>query len=118
MAFGKHHLGPGRTAGVRPDAGPDRHMEIYLFFLRFYLFIHDREKERQREKQAPCREPEVGLDPRTPGLCLQPKAGAKPRSHPGIPRFFFLKISFIHSCETETEAETQAEGKGGSMQGA
>ena len=45
---------------------------IYLFFkdfmylfLRIYLFIH--EKHRQREKQAPHREPEVGLDPRSPG---------------------------------------------------
>ena len=31
----------------------------------------DREREadntRQREKQAPCREPEVGLDPGSPG---------------------------------------------------
>ena len=35
------------------------------FFFKFYLFIHDREGERQRhrqrEKQAPCREPNVGL---------------------------------------------------------
>ena len=26
-----------------------------------------RERHRQREKQAPCREPDVGLDPRSPG---------------------------------------------------
>ena len=36
---------------------------------RFYLFIHEihreRQKHRQKEKQAPCREPDVGLDPRT-----------------------------------------------------
>ena len=36
----------------------------------------ERERERgrdgQREKQAPCREPDVGLDPRSPG------------SHPGL----------------------------------
>ena len=44
------------------------------FFLRFYLFIHERHTEkrerqrhRQREKQAPCREPDVGLDPGSPG---------------------------------------------------
>ena len=46
----------------------------YLFFLRFYLFIHERHKDRQRhrqwEKQAPCREPDGGLDPRTPGQDL------------------------------------------------
>ena len=41
--------------------------------------------ERQREKQAPYWEPEVGLDPRTPGSHPGPKAGAKPLSHPGIP---------------------------------
>ena len=35
--------------------------------------MRDRERERerqrhmQREKQAPCREPDVGLDPRSPG---------------------------------------------------
>ena len=51
-----------------------------LFFLRFYLFIHERQRERerqrhgQRKKQAPCTEPDVGLDPRTPGSCPEPKA--------------------------------------------
>ena len=46
---------------------------LYFFFLRFYLFIHDRERERererqrhrQREKQAPCRKADAGLDPGT-----------------------------------------------------
>ena len=60
------------------------------FFLRFYLFIHETHRERKRgrdteEKQAPCRELDVGLDPMTPGSCPKPKAGAKPPSHPGIP---------------------------------
>ena len=47
---------------------------ILFFFLRFYLFIHEIERERERdrqtqvrEKQAPCREPDVGLDPGSPG---------------------------------------------------
>ena len=43
------------------------------------------QRHRQREKQAPCREPDMRLDPRTPGPCPWPKAGAKPLSHPGIP---------------------------------
>ena len=36
------------------------------FFLKIYFFIHERQRERhrQRDKQAPCREPNVGLDPR------------------------------------------------------
>ena len=42
-----------------------------FFFLRRYLFIHERhterERHRQREKQALGREPDVGLDPRTLG---------------------------------------------------
>ena len=39
------------------------------FFLRFYLFIHKRHRERerqrhrQREKQGPRKESDVGLDP-------------------------------------------------------
>ena len=59
------------------------------FFLRFYLFIHERhtkrQRHRQREKQAPCREPDTGLDPRSPGSRPGLKTGAKPSSHPGIP---------------------------------
>ena len=42
-----------------------KHCEI--FFVKIYLFIHERHRERQRhrqrEKQAPRREPDVGLDP-------------------------------------------------------
>ena len=47
-----------------------------FFFLRFYLFIHERHGERQRhrhrDKQAPHGEPDVGLNPRTPGSRLEP----------------------------------------------
>ena len=45
----------------------------------------EREAETQREKQAPCREPSVGLDPVTPGSRPESKAGTKPLSHPGVP---------------------------------
>ena len=37
----------------------------------------------QREKQAPCREPDEGLDPRTPRSGPEPKMDAQPLSHPG-----------------------------------
>ena len=64
----------------------------FFFFLRFiYLFMRDTKRERerqrhtQREKQAPCREPNVGLDPETPRSCPEPKAGTKPLRHPRIP---------------------------------
>ena len=65
--------------------------QVAFFFLRFYLFIHERESQRhrQREKQAPCREPDMGLDPGSPGSHLGPKAGVKLLSHPGVPKFMF-----------------------------
>ena len=52
----------------------------------------ERQRHRQREKQASCREPDVGLDPRTVGSRPELKADAQPLSHRGIPRnrFFFL----------------------------
>ena len=45
-----------------------------------------REKQRhgQREKQAPCREPDVGLDPGTQESGPEPKADTKPLSHPSV----------------------------------
>ena len=68
---------------------------LNFFFLKI-LFIHERERERQtyrqREKQAPCREPDLGLDPQTPGSRPGPKAGAKPLSHPGIPSTLVLMV--------------------------
>ena len=44
------------------------------------------QRHRQREKQAPYREPDVGLHPGTPGSCPEAKAWAKLLSHPGIPK--------------------------------
>ena len=85
--------------------------------------MRERQRHRQREKQAPCREPDVGLDPMTLESCPEPKADAQPLSHPGVPsfidvlsfseyrsltflvkyitRFFFFKILFIYSWETQ-----------------
>ena len=48
-----------------------------------------RDTHRRREKQAPCWEPNIELDLRTPGSCPGPKAGSKPLSHPGIPDYKF-----------------------------
>ena len=57
--------------------------------------MRDTQKERQRhrqgEKQAPCREPNAGLDPGIPGSHPEPKAGTKPLTHPGIPSTSLLK---------------------------
>ena len=58
----------------------------------------DREAETQtEEKCAPCRDSDVGFNPRTPRTCPGPKAGTKPLSHPGIPinlNFFNNSLSF------------------------
>ena len=47
--------------------------------------MRERGRDRQREKQTPCTEPDAGLDPRTPGSCPGWKAGAKLLRHQGIP---------------------------------
>ena len=59
------------------------------------MIERERQRHRRREKQAPCWEPDTGLDPRTPGSHPGPKAGTKPLSHPGIPSKSFLKIKKI-----------------------
>ena len=57
-----------------------------IYFLKNFLFIHERERGRDmgREKQAPRREPDAGLDPGTLGSHPEPKADAQPMSHPGV----------------------------------
>ena len=63
-------------------------------FLRFLIYFinethtHRERESRQREEQAPCREPDMGHDPGSPGSRPGPKAGAKPLSHPGIPQYY------------------------------
>ena len=66
------------------------------FFLKT-LLMRDKHTERQRhgqrEKQALWREPDVGLDPTTPGSRPEPKADAQPLSHrvaPSAPDFLYL----------------------------
>ena len=53
---------------------------FFFFFKDFiYLFMRDTqrdrkaERHRQREKKAPCREPDVGLDPGSSGSCPELK---------------------------------------------
>ena len=59
--------------------------------------------DRQREeKQAPCKEPDVGLDPETPGPCPKLKAGAQLLSHPGVPGACFLSGGLIGSFYLST----------------
>ena len=55
----------------------------------------EKQRHRQREKQDPCREPDVGLDldPGPWGSRPGPKAEAQPLSHPGIPDKKYLDIA-------------------------
>ena len=55
----------------------------------------ERQRHRRRDKQAPCREPDVGLDPKTPGSRPEPKADTHPLSHPGDPNSLTLKPAVI-----------------------
>ena len=63
--------------------------------------MRDTEREWQRhrlkEKQAPCKEPDVGLEPENPGSCPDPKAEAQTLSHSGIPRFVVIIMLCITS---------------------
>ena len=71
------------------------HSQVTFFKKRFYLFILER--ERAREKQSHRQREQQGAqcgtrwsdDPGTPGSHPGPKAGAKPLSHPGCPQVTF-----------------------------
>ena len=74
-----------------------------LFFFKDFidLFMRDTERERQAETQAEGeagsgREPDVGLEPRTPASHPGLKAGSKPLSHPGVPCSIFQPIFIEH----------------------
>ena len=68
-----------------------------------------RQRHRQRERQAPSREPDLGLDPGSPGSGPGLKAGAKPLSHPGCPRFYYLFMRHTHTQRgRDTGREKQA----------
>ena len=72
------------------------------FFFKILLIYswethRERQRPRQREKQAPLREPNTELDPRTPGSWPEPKGDAQPLSHSGAPEIgIFKKISVVN----------------------
>ena len=49
-----------------------------------------RQRHRQREKQASHGEPDATLDPETPGSRPEPKADAQLLNHLGVPKLTFL----------------------------
>ena len=50
---------------------------------------------RQKEKQAPCGEPDVGLHPGTLQSRPELKADAQPLSHPGISTRFSITLCYL-----------------------
>ena len=67
---------------------------LNFFFKKYFIYSWETQRQRQRhwqrEKQAPCREPDEGFDSGTLGSYSEPKADAQPLRHPGIPIFEFL----------------------------
>ena len=66
---------------MKPEYLGSRIKDLYYvshyYFLKDFLFIHERHRESQRhrqreEKEAPRKEPDAGLDPRTPGSHPEP----------------------------------------------
>ena len=53
--------------------------------------MRERGRDRQREKQAPFRKPDTGLNPGSTGSRLRLKVAAKPLSHPGCPESQLLQ---------------------------
>ena len=71
----------------------------------------ERQRHRQREKQAPCRKPDVGCDPQTWDHIL---SETQLLSHPGVPLFLFLKkILSIYLRERERDRERAGRGAEG-----
>ena len=70
------------------------------------------QRHRQREKQAPCWEPDTGLNPGTPGSHPGPKAGAKPLRHQGIPFNVILKTDLRDSERKRENKHEWGRGRG------
>ena len=74
--------------------------KVFHFFKRFYLFIHEKHTEWEAETQAEgeAGEPDVGIDPKTPGSQPELNADAQPLSHPGAPsKVFQIQVHCIYS---------------------
>ena len=63
----------------------------------------EKQRHRQRDEQAPCTDPDEGLDPGTLESHPEPKTDAQPLSHPGIPRNKILKKYLLSFQKTVTK---------------
>ena len=63
-----------------------------MLFIYSWATHRKGQRHRQREKQSPHREPDMGLDPGTPESCPEPKADTQPLSHPSVPIQHLLEL--------------------------
>ena len=70
---------------------------LLLNFIYSWETHRERQRHRQREKQALCRKHDVGLNPGTPGSRPEPKVDTQPLSHPCIPTLVLL-LRLFFSC--------------------
>ena len=76
--------------------GRNRTLDFFFkVFISLFMRHRERPRHRQSEEQAPCREPNAGLDPGTPGSHPGLKAGAQPLSHPGVPLLGILNLDLF-----------------------
>ena len=75
------HIGPKRSFFFK-GFNNFSETEFTFYSLPICLFV----------KQAPRREPNVGLNPRTTGSCPGPKTDAQMLSHPDIPTVYPFKM--------------------------
>ena len=73
---------------------------FFFFFLRFYLLIHERHRDRQRQgKQALCEDPDMGLGPRSLGSRPELKPDAQTLRHRGVPKPGYLEKEHLRRTE-------------------
>ena len=77
---------------------------MFCFEDFIYLYLTERESisrgRRGRSSHPPSREPDVGLDPRTPGSSPEPKANASPMEPPQNPWNQQVLIKHLHLHES------------------
>ena len=77
---------------------PFKNYHYFLKILFIYLFMRDTERQghRQKEKQTPCREPDVELDPGPPRIRPWAEGGIKPLSHLSCPEVcIYVEVGFV-----------------------
>ena len=80
---------------------PHPHFDIcHISFFQDFIYLSETQRERQRhrqmERQTPCGDPSMGLNPRTLGSHPELKVDAQPLSHRGVPMTYFTFFYFVN----------------------